>query len=192
MIGALLTRVGVDDARLLAQTLLSPERLQHTRGVAARAADLVGTIGTDQDEVLISAAWLHDIGYSDLAQDTGFHPLDGARLLDRLGWPARISALVAHHSGASFVAGPLGLSGPLGRYPDEFSPMSDALTYADQTTGPAGQSLPIGLRMAGMLTRHGPASVNTVVHHLRGPHLLRVADRVRRRLETLEAPLRSR
>ncbi|MBT8224341.1 MAG: HDIG domain-containing protein, partial [Dactylosporangium sp.] len=120
--------VGVDEARALARELLTGDRLRHTAGVAARAEDLAETIGDHDAEILVVAAWVHDIGYGDRAVDTGFHPLDGARFLDGLGWPARISALVAHHSGARFVARPLGLAGALARYPDEGTAVSDALT----------------------------------------------------------------
>ena len=30
---------------------------------------------------MTAAAWLHDIGYAPAVDDTGFHPLDGARYL---------------------------------------------------------------------------------------------------------------
>lgn len=171
------------EARSLAQHLLNGDRLRHSAGVAARARALVGTLPDHEDpDLLIAAAWLHDIGYSAGIAETGFHPLDGARLLDRLGWPPRLAALIAHHSGASFVAGPLGLAGELAAYPNERSALSDALTYADQTTGPTGQPLPIEARMAGMLRRHGPTSVNAMVHPRRSLDLRAIADRVRRRL----------
>ncbi len=181
MVGTRCMAAGVVAARALAREFLDGERLRHTAGVADRAAELAGTVVDELGDLLVAAAWLHDIGYSRLAVDTGFHPLDGARLLGRLGWPDRISALVAHHSGARFVAERLGLAAELSRYPDERSALSDALTYADQITGPDGRPLPIEQRMAEMLTRHGPSSVNAAAHPERGPYLLAVAGRVRRR-----------
>ena len=95
----------VRDARDLAQLLLAGdgERWRHTIGVARRAEELTATLGDEDCEILLAAAWLHDIGYADQVTDTGFHPLDGARYLDRLGWPRRISAIVAHHSDAASV-----------------------------------------------------------------------------------------
>ena len=171
----------VEAATQLAEHLLTGDRLAHSAGVAATAAGLAETLGGPA-EILIAAAWLHDIGYCAEAIDTGFHPVDGARLLDRLGWPGRITALVAYHSGARFVAPAFGLADALARYSDESSALSDALTYADQVTGAAGQPLPIEARMADMLRRHGPSSVNAAVHPLRAPYLLAVADRVRARL----------
>jgi HD superfamily phosphodiesterase len=61
-------------------------------------------------EALVTAAWLHDVGYGPALRQTGFHSLDGATYFDRHGWPPRIGALVAHHSSARFVAQAVGLS----------------------------------------------------------------------------------
>src|SRR6185436_16506541 len=131
-----------------------------------RAAQLATTVAVADRELLVAAAWLHDVGYGEAAVDTGFHPLDGARLLDRDGWPRRIACLVAHHSGADFLAAAHGMSGPLRDFVFELSPVSDALTYADQTTGPTGESMTMAARMADMLRRHGPDSANARVHPL--------------------------
>lgn len=173
----------VDHARRVAQAALAdlPERWQHSAGVAGRAAELAAALGEDPD-VLVAAAWLHDIGYAEVARDTGFHPLDGARYLDALGWPSRVSALVAHHSGACYVAEVRGLGDALGGYPRERSPLADALTYADQTVGPAGRPMPVKQRISDMLRRHGPRSPNAAAHRLRGPYLLALAHRVEYRL----------
>lgn len=145
-------------------------------------------VDPSQHDTLLVAAWLHDIGYSPAVTKTGFHPLDGAVYLDHHGWPGRIAALVAHHSGADFLARAHGLQAALDRYPSERSPIADTLTYADQTTGPSGQRLPIRARMAEMLARHGPESAQAQVHHLREPHLLAVAQRVRQRLGNSGTP----
>jgi len=176
--------ITVEEARDLARSLLAgrPERWQHTVGVVCRAAALAVTVGADDPAVLLAAAWLHDIGYGEPVVDTGFHPLDGARYLDRHGWSPRVSALVAHHSAAEVVAAARGLSTALGAYPREDSAVSDALTYADQTVGVGGRRVNIGDRMAEMLTRHGPDSANARVHHLREPRLLAAAHRVQLRL----------
>jgi putative nucleotidyltransferase with HDIG domain len=186
--GTITPSVRIHDARDMAQVLLDgqPERWRHTIGVARRAEELAAVV--DDPETLIAAAWLHDIGYAPAIRDTGFHPLDGARHLDQRHWPARLSALVAHHSGACFVASVRGLEASLNAYPREASTVSDALTYADQTVGSAGRRMTITERIADMLSRHGPDSPNALVHHLRGPYLLDVADRVERRLDLLRLP----
>src|SRR5262249_49316796 len=144
-------------ARALSQRLLvtMESRWRHSIGVARRAEELAVTVPEIDREVLVAAAWLHDIGYSPSLIDTGTHGLDGARFLQRVGWPLRICALVAHHSGARFVAQVNGQSVALGEFECEKSPVADALTWADQTTGPIGQPMDLEDRLADMLRRHG-------------------------------------
>ncbi len=170
-------------AEELAYELLAPlgNRWRHSAGVAARAAELAPLLDVDGD-VLVAAAWLHDIGYADSTISTGFHPLDGARHLDRLSWPAPILGLVAHHSGARFVAAARGLAEELAAYPDAGGEISDALTYADQTVGPDGRRVSPAERYDEMLRRQGPQSWNGRVDGVRGPHLRAVAARVEHRL----------
>jgi len=179
---AVVTPLRADAARDLAHRILAdlPKRWNHTAGVAHRAEEIAAAIGGDDAEMLIAAAWLHDIGYAEPVRDTGFHPLDGGRYLRRHGWSSRLAALVTHHSGACFVAEVRGLS--LAEFVREVSPLADALTYADQTIGPDGQPMTVPQRIADMLSRHGPDSPNARAHPERGPYLLAVADRVQRRL----------
>lgn len=171
-------------ARTLAQRLLGGlhDRWLHTIGVARRAEELAVTVDPADRDVLVVSAWLHDIGYGPSLHMTGFHPLDGAHYLLRHGWSLRVAGLVAHHSGADFTAEARDLGQALCVYPDERSAVSDALCYADQTVGPTGQPLPLRLRMAEMLARHGPDSVQARVHASRAPYLVSAAQRVERRL----------
>jgi len=71
--------------------------------VVARAQALRAIVAAVDREVLIAAAYLHDIGYARELVTTGFHPLDGARWLRGQGYE-RLACLVAHHSGARFEA----------------------------------------------------------------------------------------
>ncbi|SHM90375.1 HD domain-containing protein [Cryptosporangium aurantiacum] len=185
---------GLEHAEELARTLLPPpaERWFHTAGVAESALQLASTVPPEDRELLVAAAWLHDVGYAGELHDTGFHPLDGARYLDRMGWPLRLTSLVAHHSGARFVAETRGLAAEMARYPVEISPVSDALTYADQTVGPHGRSFTVEQRMAEMLGRHGPSSPQARAHRARAPYLLGVAGRVRARHVTTFVPRQRR
>ena len=187
-----LTQDLVDQARALAARLLAglPDRWQHTRAVAARAEHLIPAVDPADRDVLRAVAWLHDVGYADDLAVTGFHPLDGARFLNAEGWPPRLCALVAHHSGARFVARSLGLERQLRTYPDEHSAVTDALAYSDQTVGVRGEPLPIEARMADMLHRHGSGSANAAAHPIRAPYLLAAADRVQRRLQAASVPHR--
>jgi hypothetical protein len=174
----------VSAARELAGWTLAEvgERLQHSAGVAARAGQLAGTVAPHERRLLIASAWLHDIGYAPAARQTGFHSLDGALFLAARGWPPRLCGLVAYHSGAVFAADELGLADQLGLFGDESSAVSDALTYADQTTGPDGRPVTLAERMAEMLARHGTGSMQARIHPRRGPYLHAIAARVEDRL----------
>lgn len=143
--------------------LLSPlgDRWLHTHGVAACAAELAVIVPAGERELLVDAAWLHDVGYAPALVESGFHPLDGALFLSRQGYPKRLCALVAHHSGARFEAEERGLLDALGRFELEDSPVMDALVVADLTTGPQGQRLSYDQRIDEILRRYAPG---TVVH----------------------------
>ncbi|WP_026197270.1 HD domain-containing protein [Sciscionella marina] len=145
-----------DDAAALAEHHLAPlgRRWHHVRAVAARAADLANALPIDQRNTLVTAAWLHDIGYAPDLAKTGFHPLDGARFLRASSWPEQVVNLVAHHSGARFEAEERGLADELAAFPFEDSALLDALNTADLTTGPDGQRLAFGERMDEILHRY--------------------------------------
>ncbi len=160
-----------------------PDRLAHSQAVARRAEFLTLAVQPEYAPLLVAAAWLHDIGYAPGLRDTGFHPIDGARHLQTIGWPPAICNLVAHHSGARFVARILHLDRELEAYPFSQDAVSDALTVADQTIGPKGQAMTLDERMSDMLKRHGPDSPNAKAHPLREPYILAAATRVARRLE---------
>lgn len=80
---------GTARARALVEDLLVelPDRVRHCAGVADRAAELAAAVPPEDRELLVTAAWLHDIGYAEAVVDTGFHPVDGARYLRGRGWP---------------------------------------------------------------------------------------------------------
>lgn len=134
------------------------DRWAHTQRVAATAVEVATTVAAVDRECLVSAAWLHDIGYAPVLQRTGFHPIDGAQHLERLGWPFRVVALVAHHSCARFEASVRGLSVDLQRWPLEDSPVMDALVYADMTSGPRGERMCFTERIDEILMRYDPDS----------------------------------
>ncbi|MEU6423456.1 HD domain-containing protein [Streptomyces spiralis] len=168
----------------LAESLLPPlgNRWLHTQAVAQRAREASLAVPEDDRDLLIAAAWLHDIGYASELRDTGFHPLDGARYLETLGAPSRLVRLVAHHSGAVYEAEQRGLTAELAVYEREDSPVLDALIYADMTTGPAGQSFDFDRRIDEILVRYEPGSeVHTAISKAR-PYLCAAVDRTRARL----------
>ncbi|MBF5082773.1 HD domain-containing protein [Quadrisphaera sp. INWT6] len=184
----------VGRARLLSALLLSSsgDRWQHTRSVARRAREAVPAVtptgGQRAGEVLVAAAWLHDIGYAAPLVDHGFHPVDGAQHLRSTGWPEEVVALVAHHSGARFTAAESGLGHLLDGYDADLghrSPVAQALVWADQTTGPAGELVRVEERTAEVLRRHGPDSAQARCAAERVPALLHDAAATEARLAHL-------
>jgi putative nucleotidyltransferase with HDIG domain len=176
--------VSVDAARELAGTALRgvPERWRHTTAVVARAAALADTVPASDRDLLLAAAWLHDIGYGRALRHSGLHPLDGARHLREAGWDERLCGLVAHHSGARFIATARGIRGLLEEFACEDSAVADALTYADQVVGFHGRPVNLRERINGASDRQCSSSANARARHTRAPHLLAIADRVERRL----------
>jgi hypothetical protein len=140
--------------RLLATEL--PRRWAHTAGVARRAEQVARVLPVEQRDVLVAAAWVHDIGYVSELVDTGLHSLDGARFLRRAGISDRVCGLVAHHSGASAVAALTGLAGDLAEFDDDRGRLRDALWYADMTTSPDGHPITVQERIAEIRGRRGP------------------------------------
>jgi putative nucleotidyltransferase with HDIG domain len=168
----------------LAESLLPQlgNRWLHTQAVAARAREASAAVSEADRDLLVAAAWLHDIGYAPELRETGFHPLDGARHLEALGAPARLVRLVAHHSGAVYEAEQRGLSAELAVYEREDSPVLDALIFADMTTGPAGQSFDFDKRIDEILIRYEPGSeVHNAISKAR-PYLGAAVERTTRRM----------
>ncbi|MFF3977076.1 HD domain-containing protein [Streptomyces sp. NPDC001828] len=173
------------EAAELAESLLPPlgNRWLHTQAVAARAREVSAAVPEDERDLLVAAAWLHDLGYAPELRETGFHPLDGARYLETLGAPSRLVRLVAHHSGAVYEAEQRGLSEELAAYEREDSPVLDALICADMTTGPAGQPFDFDRRIEEILVRYEPGSeVHTAISKAR-PYLGAAVARTLSRLD---------
>jgi hypothetical protein len=172
-------------AKSQAEDLMAPlgDRWLHVQAVAGQARR-VGLVLADEDrDVLVAAAYLHDIGYAPSLNRLGFHPIDGARFLRDHGHE-RLACLVAHHSGARFEAEERGLLDELAAFPVEDGPVLDALTFADMTTGPAGEAMTLQERIGEILGRYPP---DDPVHRgIRRAHpLLQAAvDRTLERLGT--------
>ncbi|GAB1643842.1 HD domain-containing protein [Krasilnikovia sp. MM14-A1259] len=134
-----------------------PVRWQHVKAVAAKAEKVGRRISGVDFNALVSAAWLHDVGYSPPLKDTGLHALDGARWLARNGFDRRVASLVAYHSCARYESVERGLDQLLlAEFNQEMSPTADALWYADMTTGPDGSDLTVENRLAEIARRYGP------------------------------------
>ena len=171
-------------ARDVARSLLAealPRRWAHVQGVAEKAEHVAASLALN-DEALVAAAWLHDVGYAHDAIDTGFHPLDGARYLAGRSAPERVVNLVARHSYAILEAELRGFGRRLAAFPDEGGALRDALWYCDLTTSPDGEPVGAGERIAEIKKRYGPGDIVTRFITEGASELLAAVDRTERRL----------
>jgi HD domain len=169
-----------ENAGTLAEKWLAhvlPRRWRHVQSEAAQAEQVAKALSLPDD--LVAAAWLHDIGYAPELAQTGFHPLDGARYLRRVGVDGQVASLVAYHSCAQIEADVRGLGAELAA---EFSPanplLTDALLYRDMTTGPDGDHVRPADRLAEIRARYGPDHVVTRFVELATPEISTRARRV--------------
>jgi predicted hydrolase (HD superfamily) len=172
--------ITVDEAAELAGKMLAeslPRRWRHVRSVARRARWVAKELSLSDD--LVAAAWLHDIGYAPELAETGFHPLDGARYLRRVGVDGPVVGLVAYHSCAQVEADVRGLGGELA---SEFSPadasLAEALLYCDMTTGPDGDFVRPADRLVEIRGRYGPDHQVTRFVERAASEILATAGRV--------------
>ncbi len=169
----------VEWAAAHAAELLSklPRRWIHTEGVVERARRVGEVAVPDESEVLVAAAYLHDIGYAPKLARTGFHPLDGALYLRELG-EERLAGLVAYHSGAEAEARLRGLGDQLATFARERSEVADALTYCDVTTAPDGSVVGLGDRLAEIEDRHHADDPVVVGLRVARPEIQRAVDAI--------------
>jgi len=144
--------------------------------VADAASTLAFGLPDEDADVLMAAAYLHDVGYAPELVTSGFHPLDGAQHLRSRGQD-RLAGLVAHHTGARHEARLRGLEAALAEFEDERSAVSVALAYCDLTTGANGQRMTPDERLLDVERRHGECSVVTKGLRAAWPELMElVAD----------------
>lgn len=155
--------------------------------VGERAESIALCLPAEDRELLIAAAWLHDIGYASALHDTGLHSLDGARYLRSIGAAPRLCGLVAHHTASVVEAEFRGLAEVLEEeFQIEESDVADALTYVDMTIGPQGQGMSVRERLREILERYPR---DHVVHQsiLRAsPSIVASVARVEQRLQSAQ------
>ena len=167
-----------------AERLIAPlgDRWSHVQAVADKARALAAVLAAEDGDLLVAAALLHDVGYAPSLNRLGFHAVDGARFLRAQG-QERLARLVAHHSGARFEAEERGLVEELAAFPVEDGPVMDALTFADMTTGPAGQAMTLAQRIEEVQRRYPSEDpVHRAIVRAR-PELQAAIDRTRQRLD---------
>ena len=162
-------------------------RYRHMRG-AAHTAQAVAPLllSPDESDLVVAAAWLHDVGYAE--PRTGFHPVDGAELLLRRGWPHRLAALVAHHSFAGLVAPGARAQHRLAFFPAEPGLVPDLLVYADMSVDPDGAPMLVAERLADIARRHGDRTPTGRVHERRAAAIVAAVERVDDALARRYAP----
>lgn len=165
-----------------AQFLDVPEfrdrRWNHVQAVGG-LAELIAPVLGDDGPLLVCAAWLHDIGYAPELQRSGFHPLDGAWYLDERGAGKRLAGLVANHSAAADEADLRGLMKELAVFPDEASPVRDALWACDMTTSPEGGRVDFEERLREITVRYGAEHTLTRALHGAAGEVLGAIERTR-------------
>jgi hypothetical protein len=167
-------------AARLSAALLGPlgKRWVHTVGVAQEAARLGLRLPTADQQVLLAAAYLHDLGYAPCLARTGFHPLDAALALTGVV-PDRVIALIANHSSSSAEARMRGLGEALAHFPAETTAVADALTCADMSISADGCAVGLADRVADVAARYGDEHVVTRGIRAARPQLAAVIARAR-------------
>ena len=179
----------VGQSRLIAERMLAPlgDRWRHVQGVANRAMEIAAVLDKVDRTYLVAAAYLHDIGYAPPLHRTGLHQLDGASYVSTLG-DTRLTALVAHHSEARFEIRLRGFESELNAYEREESSTTDALTYCDLTTGPAGQAMTFDERLSEVVQRYGEGKITEALR-LATPYLEAAVGRTIEKLRRLGLPV---
>ena len=159
--------------------LLRPlgRRWRHAQAVADTARELAIGLTPEDGDVFVAAAYLHDIGYAPVLASTGFHPLDGARHLRRLGYE-RLAGLVAHHTRADHEARLRRFDSALAEFDDEDNIVTAALAYSDLTTGPAGQRMTPEQRLIDVEARYGAGSPVTRGLRAAWPELTKAVEQI--------------
>ncbi|MGB8019928.1 MAG: alcohol dehydrogenase catalytic domain-containing protein [Candidatus Nanopelagicales bacterium] len=148
-------------------TAVSCPRGRWSRPWPGTCSPLRGPACSTCAELLVTAATLHDIGYSARIAHTGFHPLDGGAFLRAERYPERLARLVAHHSLAILTAPAHGIADLAERFPREDGLLADALAYADMHSAPDGQLIDPERRLADIAARHPDREHTARAHHLR-------------------------
>lgn len=162
----------------------SSPRLHHILVIADRvrqsARDLteLGTVGVIDEIVAYCAALVHDIGYLEPLQRTGFHPVDGAEYLSANGY-GRLAELIIGHSSSPEEAELRQIPGV--HAADE--PIAELLSYWDMQVGPSGELMSYEERLADILTRHGEHSVVGRANLRAAPRIRELIARVDRLLQ---------
>lgn len=124
------------------------DRWLHVQSVVQCAIDM------GADDLVVRAAWLHDVGYVGPLRRTGMHALDGAIHLRSLDAPPQIVSLIAYHTGAEYEADERGLAHELAAFDRPDQDLLDVLTLADLSAGPSGERVSPEARLEEIFERY--------------------------------------
>lgn len=173
----------LSDERALAEECVGmlKRRWAHVQGVGRMAEELASHDGI-VTEVVVRAAWLHDVGYGPRIRKSGFHALDGAVHLAAAGIDPAVVSLVAFHTGAAYEAQERGLEAELSGFnaPDDAD--LELLTMIDLAVSPDGSVILDGDRLKEVLRRYAPGDPVASAVKRSTPALLAASRRAKRRL----------
>lgn len=134
-------------------------RYKHSIEVSKLVMEIVGSSYEYSQHATI-AALLHDIGYSEEVNFTGFHPVDGYRFLRAKGYVKDILDVVLHHSLAREDYLHNHSTKELEDYKeiilsDRAQKILEIVSYADWHTDGQGNRVSVDGRYADILDRHG-------------------------------------
>lgn len=137
------------------------DRLAHTLAVGRKAAEVGLALGVEQVDVLVTAAYLHDVGYAEAAARAGMHQLDGALFLKDRGFDADVCRIVAHHTFARVEARNKGLDldAEFPQPDGDLADLLDVVSFCDLTTSNTGEPVDVADRFAGIYARYVPDDV---------------------------------
>ena len=165
----------------LARTSLEhtvPRRWRHVEGAVAYAQEIGPVLGEEADLLIAAVAGVGS-GWAPQYAETGFASLDGARLVERLGGPPRLAALIAHYIASVDEARLRGLGDAYEPYADEQSPVRDLLWYCDLSVGPGGERMAPEERYAEIKIRYAADPIVGQWLEHSGPELVAACDRAR-------------
>lgn len=152
----------VEGAKELAHILLAdnPDRLNHTLQVVTNCEVLskLFSLTKEQNQLLLTSAYLHDVGYNRDFVISNFHPFDGYNYLKANDWDLDVCLLVLHHSEASTLY--LISNSELYEYYEEKIPehlltIYKLLTIADMKSNSKGELVTFNKRLKDICERYG-------------------------------------
>lgn len=137
---------------------LEPDRRRHSLEVGRKVAGVAGGLPASVRDDVLTAALLHDVGYTPTLVETGFHPVDGAQALRAMGFGPVVCDLVVTHTGSRWEATARGLTLTLidDLSDERAAPWRPLVMWADMTTSPTGSTVTPRERVEEIVSRYVP------------------------------------